>query len=70
MTWEETIQFIRTKPEYKDLVKLAYFEEDLPLNVERFIKSEEFIETQALLSKFKSLNSSIKLLDIGSGFVV
>lgn len=67
MTWEETIKFIRTQSEYKWLVEKAYFEEDLPLNVERFKNSDEFIETIALLSKYKRFVPGLKLLDIGSG---
>ncbi len=65
LTWEETIQFIRTQPEYNYLVEKAYFEENLALNVERFIKSEEFIETLKLLKKYQPQAKSI--LDIGSG---
>jgi ubiquinone/menaquinone biosynthesis C-methylase UbiE len=65
MTWEETIQYIRTKPEYKYLVEKAYFEENLSLNVERFIKSEEFLETLAILKKYQPVATSI--LDIGAG---
>lgn len=64
-TWEETIQFIRTKPEYKDLVAKAYFDADLPVNVENFKKTEEFVETLKLLKKFQSNAKTI--LDIGSG---
>lgn len=67
MTWEETIQFIRTRPEYNDLVKFAYFEEDLPLNVERFKNSEEFEETRSLISNYITYGSNTFLLDIGSG---
>jgi SAM-dependent methyltransferase len=65
MNWEQTIQFIRTKPEFKDLVEKAYFEEDLVLNVERFRKSEEFIETLIYLNKFSKKGKTV--LDIGSG---
>lgn len=65
MTWEETIKYIRTQPEFKDLVEKAYFEEDLSLNVERFRKSEEFIETLRLLKKYQPNAKTI--LDIGSG---
>ena len=65
MTWEETIRFIRTKPEFKQLVELAYFEEELCLNVERFKKSREFIETLSLLKQYQPLAK--KILDIGSG---
>lgn len=67
MNWEETIRYIRTKPEYKELVRFAYFEEDLPLNVERFIKGEEFSETKRLISEYKKLNPESRLLDVGSG---
>lgn len=65
MTWEETIKFIRTQPEYKYLVDKAYFEEDLSLNVERFVQSEEFIETLQLLKEYQPNAKTI--LDIGSG---
>jgi SAM-dependent methyltransferase len=65
MTWHETIQYIRSNPAYKDLVKNAYFEEDLPLNVERFYKSAEFKETLKLIRLYAPHICSI--LDIGSG---
>jgi ubiquinone/menaquinone biosynthesis C-methylase UbiE len=65
MTWEETIQYIRTRPEYKDLVEKAYFEENLPLNVERFRKTEEFQETLLYIRKYQPKAKTI--LDIGSG---
>lgn len=65
MTWEETIQYIRTKPEYAYLVEKAYFEADLPLNVERFKASEEFIETLKLVRKYQTNGKT--LLDIGCG---
>ena len=65
MTWEETIQYIRLKPEFKELVEHAYFEEDLKLNVERFQKSEEFIETLKIINEFAP--NTKKILDIGSG---
>lgn len=65
MTWEETIKYIRTQPEYQYLVEKAYFEEDLPLNVERFKASEEFIETLQLIKKYQPQGK--KLLDIGCG---
>lgn len=65
MTWEETIRFIRTQVEFKDLVDKAYFEEDLQLNVERFKQSEEFIETLYLLRQYQP--NAKNILDIGSG---
>jgi SAM-dependent methyltransferase len=65
MTWEETIQYIRTLPEYSELVEKAYFDENLALNVERFKASEEYQETLQLLKKYAPHAKSI--LDIGSG---
>ena len=65
MTWEETIQYIRTQPEYNELVGQAYFEENLSLNVERFRNSEEFKETLRLIKTYAPNAKSI--LDIGSG---
>ncbi len=65
MTWEQTIQYIRTKPEYKILVEKAYFEEDLPLNVERFRNDAEFLETLKLLKEYAP--DAKKILDIGAG---
>jgi ubiquinone/menaquinone biosynthesis C-methylase UbiE len=65
MTWEETIKYIRTEPKYNWLVEKAYFEEVLHLNVERFRKSDEFIETLKYIKKYQPNAKSI--LDIGSG---
>lgn len=65
MTWEQTIQYIRTKPEYKFLVEKAYFEEELTINVERFKESEEFLETLNLLRQ--QAPNAENILDVGSG---
>lgn len=65
MTWEETIQHIRTLPEYSVLVEKAYLEEDLMLNVKRFAKSEEFEKTLALIENYQPKAKNI--LDIGCG---
>ncbi|MEM7086982.1 MAG: class I SAM-dependent methyltransferase [Bacteroidota bacterium] len=65
MTWEETIQEIRKKPEFQDLVRLAYFEADLDLNVQRFAESEEFEETLGLIRQYQPKAKT--LVDIGSG---
>lgn len=65
MTWEETIRFIRTQTEFKNLVEKAYFDEDLHLNVERFKQSEEFIETLQLIRQYQP--DAKNILDIGSG---
>jgi len=65
LNWEQTVKFIRSKPEYEDLVEKAYFEEDLPLNVERFKRSAEFAETIKLIRQYAPNANTI--LDIGSG---
>lgn len=65
MTWEETIQHVRTLPEFSNLVVRAYFHEDLELNVTNFGKSEEFLETQKVLQTYKPEAKTI--LDIGCG---
>lgn len=65
MTWEETIKYIRTQPSFHLLVEKAYFEEDLPLNVERFRNSEEFLETLHLLRTHAPQAQTI--LDLGAG---
>ena len=65
MTWEETIQYIRTQPDFNELVEKAYFDADLELNILRFRNSLEFQET---LSIIKTYNPKAKtILDIGCG---
>jgi ubiquinone/menaquinone biosynthesis C-methylase UbiE len=65
VTWHETIDFIRKRQEYSNLVEQAYFDEDLDSNIIRFKKSSEFIETVRLI---KEINPSAqKMLDIGAG---
>ena len=67
MTWEEIIIEIRKDTNYKDLVNYAYFDEDLVLNVERFIKREEWFETKKLLVAKNALHKGMMVLDIGAG---
>jgi ubiquinone/menaquinone biosynthesis C-methylase UbiE len=65
MTWHETIEYIRKQPEFADLVRLAYFDENLELNVERFGVSEEFRETLKII---RDCSPSAKtILEIGAG---
>ena len=65
MIWEETIKHIRNHPEYADLVKNAYLDENLQLNVERFRESEEYKATLKLLQVYAPNAKTI--LDIGCG---
>lgn len=65
MTWEETIKKIRTDAAYADLVRDAYFDENLSANVERFRDGREFKET---LNLIRSEAPGAKYIaDIGSG---
>tara|TARA_R110002124_G_scaffold34400_4_gene113008 strand:- start:72 stop:929 length:858 start_codon:yes stop_codon:yes gene_type:complete len=65
MTWEETIKYIRTQPEYKELVRDAYFDVDLELNILRFKNSLEFQETLSIIETYSPNAKTI--LDIGCG---
>lgn len=65
MTWEETIQYIRTQSEYEELVRDAYFDADLELNILRFKNSLEFQETLSIIETYSPNAKSI--LDIGCG---
>lgn len=65
MTWEETIIDIRKQEKYADLVRLAYFDEDLEKNLVNYKNSEEFEEIINYINKYKP--NSKKILDVGSG---
>jgi SAM-dependent methyltransferase len=65
ITWEDTIRYIRTKKDYAWLVEKAYLEEDLILNVKRFMQSDEFSETLLILRR--EIPESKSILDIGAG---
>lgn len=65
MTWEETIIHLRKSPEYTELLRESYLEEDLHLNEERFFSSAEFKATLKLIESFNI--PSRHVLDIGAG---
>lgn len=67
MTWEEVIIQIRKDPTYKELVEFAYFEDYLPLNIERFRVSEEYLETLKLIQEYNVGGGQLSLADIGAG---
>lgn len=62
MTWEEAVQKLRNQPENKQVILDNYFDEDVEVANERFIKSEEFIEVLAHIPK-----QAKSVLDIGAG---
>jgi SAM-dependent methyltransferase len=65
MNWHETIEFVRKDPKYAELVKQAYFDQNLAANIERFRESEEFVETMKIISQVAPEAKTI--LDIGAG---
>lgn len=65
MTWDETIAYIRSQPEYAQLVRDAYFDTDLVGNVERFAATPEYAETLRLLNQYAP--NAKTLLDVGCG---
>lgn len=65
MTWEETIQHIRQNPAFKQLVIDAYFDADLPKNVERYQATPEYTATLQLFQQYAP--NAQTLLDIGCG---
>ncbi|MCX7985378.1 MAG: class I SAM-dependent methyltransferase [Bacteroidales bacterium] len=65
MTWEETIQYIRTKQEFAELIRLSYLDENLPSNVELYRQSDEFKEVLHIFRQF--VPQSKTLLDVGCG---
>lgn len=65
MNWEETIRHIRKIDEYQELVKLAYFDENLVLNIERYRASDEYLEVKELIKNI--FKKPIYILDVGSG---
>lgn len=65
MTWHETIDYIRTKPEFKELVDTAYFNADLSLNIQNFALSDEYNNTLKYIKQFAP--NAKRILDIGAG---
>ncbi len=65
MNWHETIEHIRTRPEYASLVEEAYLGDDVVANITRYSKSEEFSEVLKAIRKHSP--NCKRILDIGSG---
>jgi SAM-dependent methyltransferase len=65
MTWEETVKYVRTLPDFASLVEKAYIDERLDLNVKRYMASEEWQETLTIVKKHAPVAQ--KILDVGSG---
>lgn len=64
MTVEEAIQYLRTKPEYAELLLNSYLDEDLEQAAERFRTSAEMSEVKKLIGPCIRHGT---LLDLGAG---
>lgn len=64
MTTTEAILTLRRDPEYADLIRDSYFDEDIFEAAERFRQSAEFIEAKTLMGP--ALNGGT-VLDLGAG---
>lgn len=63
-SYEVAVQWLRTKPEYAELVELAYLGVDNYQAAQQFSQSEEFQET---LKYLKLESRPLKILDLGCG---
>jgi SAM-dependent methyltransferase len=61
-TWEETVAWIKSSPQYRDIVLNCYYDDPLWGAAKRYAASEEWIATRDLLSR-----KTGKVLDLGAG---
>ncbi|HYY58740.1 MAG TPA: class I SAM-dependent methyltransferase [Pyrinomonadaceae bacterium] len=64
MTTDEAIIYLRSDPQYAELIRDSYLEEDARGCAERFTASEEFAKVRALLDPFIRDG---EVLDLGAG---
>lgn len=64
MTTDEAVRYMRTSPQYAELIRDAYLDVDVLRSAERFLKSAEFSEVQKLIGT-RALGG--KILDLGAG---
>ncbi|XWK85978.1 MAG: class I SAM-dependent methyltransferase [Phormidium sp.] len=65
-TYEESVRWLRSQPEYSETVLQSYLDEDNLAAAKRFAASEEFREVVKILRLDKS-SKKLKILDIGCG---
>ncbi|MEQ9370302.1 MAG: methyltransferase domain-containing protein [Coleofasciculus chthonoplastes F3-SA18-01] len=65
-TYEESVSWMRSQPEYSELVKLCYLNKDNFAAANNFATSEEFTEVVQLLLLSRS-DQKLKILDLGCG---
>jgi len=65
-TYEESVNWMRSQPEYSQFVKLCYLHKDNFVAAKDFAASEEFTEVVQLLALSES-HQKLKILDLGCG---
>jgi SAM-dependent methyltransferase len=63
LTWEEAVQWLKSQPDQKNLVKACYYDEPLTAAAQRFFESEEW---QAVAERLSAWIPG-DVLDIGAG---
>jgi ubiquinone/menaquinone biosynthesis C-methylase UbiE len=66
LTYEDSVQWMRSQLEHSELVKLCYLDEDNFIAACRFSSSEEFYEVKKLLNLNDS-SQRLRVLDLGCG---
>lgn len=67
VTYEESVRWLRAQPQWQQLVKDSYLDEDLVGAARRFAGSEEFEAVANLLKLHSTCGVAQKVLDVGCG---
>lgn len=65
-TYEDSVRWLRSQPEYTEMVRLCYLDEDNLAAAKRFTTSEEFAEVVKILNLERS-PTKLKILEVGCG---
>ncbi|PSB32748.1 class I SAM-dependent methyltransferase [Chlorogloea sp. CCALA 695] len=65
-TYEDSVSWLREQPQYSEMVKLCYLDENNLTAAKRFSFSEEFTEVIKFL-RIDNIDKKLKILDIGCG---
>lgn len=63
MTWEEAVVWLRTQPEYAELVRQCYYDDPPEESAERYYQSEEWSAVRSVLGN----RMHGRVLDVGAG---
>jgi len=63
MTWEEAVVWLRSQPEYRELVSQCYYDDPPEKSAERYYQSEEWSAVRSVLGN----RMHGRVLDVGAG---